>query len=595
MMQRWTVERLKECRESEDKVEFKRAEQGNISYNGGEKSKPSERRKCILGYVVAFCNERGGSLVLGMEDQYPHKVVGTKQSINAVGDLESRIYNDTGIRPDVYELYEDESTKVGRVLVIDIPARPLGKVFKFEDVPLMRVGEELRPMSDEVLKSIWLEQESDFSAEVCEDTSIEDLSDEAIDILKKKYAAKQKNPAFITLSNEQVLSDLHLVFNGKLTYAALILCGKEESLRRFLPQSRIVLGYRKTESLIPYNNRTEYLKPFYIMIDQLWHDINLRNDKIDINEGSYIFNIPFFNEEVIREAINNAVAHRDYRGTSETFILQYQDKLVVKNMGGFPKGVTQDNLLRIQSTPRNRLLADVLSKTGIVERSGQGVDKIFRNMISEGKEEPDYSHSDAFRVELHLSSIVKDVAFAQFIESEQRELPEENRLSVFEVLALNKIKEDKHANIEPALIESLLKRGMIEKRGKTSGIYYVLSKNYYEFAGKEGEYTRQVNWTAAQAWPVILSHFTTFNQAKMKDFEAMLQNHMTRRQVKAMIEQLVKIGDLLKLGKGSGTYYTISPEYLEKQRIMIEAVDIGLKAMQQQDQNVQDLSKNESK
>jgi len=84
---------------------------------------------------------------------------------------------------------------------------------------------------------------------------------------------------------------------------------------------------------------------------------------------------------VIREAINNAVAHRDYRRTSETFILQYQDKLVVKNMGGLPLGVTQENLLRVQSTPRNRLLADVLSKTGVVERSGQGVDKIFRNMV----------------------------------------------------------------------------------------------------------------------------------------------------------------------------------------------------------------------
>ena len=415
MKNRWTIAELKNSRESEDKVEFKKAEHGNVSYNGGDKTKTSEKRRCILGYVVAFCNEGGGTLVLGMKDKYPHKVVGTTQSINAIGELESKIYKDIGIRPDVYELYEDEVEKKGRVLVIDVPARPIGKVFKFEDVALMRVGEELRPMSDEMLRSIWLDQESDFSAEICKEATLEDLSEEAIDILKRKYATKQKNTSFISLPNEQVLSDLHLVLNGKISYAALILCGKEESLERFLPQSRIVLEYRKTESLIPYNNRIEYLKPFYIMIDQLWHDINLRNDKIDVNEGSYIFNIPFFNEEVIREAINNAVAHRDYRRTSETFILQYQDKLVVKNMGGLPLGVTQENLLRVQSTPRNRLLADVLSKTGVVERSGQGVDKIFRNMLSEGKEKPDYSHSDEFRVELHLSSVVKDLAFAQFI------------------------------------------------------------------------------------------------------------------------------------------------------------------------------------
>ena len=129
---RWTIERLKNARESEDKVEFKRAEGGNFAYDGGSRTKPAERRRCILGYVAALCNENGGSLVLGMEDKYPHKVVGTTQSINALGDLEAAIYRDVRIRPDVYELFENEETKSGRVLVIDVPPRPIGQVFKFE-------------------------------------------------------------------------------------------------------------------------------------------------------------------------------------------------------------------------------------------------------------------------------------------------------------------------------------------------------------------------------------------------------------------------------------------------------------------------------
>lgn len=593
MKQRWTIAALKQCRESEDKVEFKRAQQGNFSYDGRSKTNPGDRRKCILGYVVAFCNEGGGTLVLGMEDKYPHKVSGTSQCLNGLGDLECAIYKDTGIRPEVYELYEDEVSRQGRVLVIAIPGRPIGKLFKFEDVPLMRVGEELRPMSDEMQRSIWLEQESDFSAEVCEEASLEDLSQEAINILKQKYAIKQQNPTFTSLANEQVLSDLGLVNQGKVSYAALILCGKEERLQYFLPQSRIVLEYRKSESLIPYNNRIEYLQPFYLMIDKLWHDINLRNDKIDVNEGSYIFNIPLFNEEVIREAINNAIAHRDYRRTGETFILQYPDKLVVKNMGGFPLGVSEENLLRIPSTPRNRLLADILAKTGIVERSGQGVDKIFRNMLSEGKGGPDYSHSDLFKVELHLSAIVRDVAFAQFIASEQRELPEEQWLSVFEVLALYQIKENKRAEIDAALIDALLKRGMIEKRGKTSGTYYVLSKSYYEFAGLEGEYTKQAVWTMRQAWPIMLTHFESFERAKMKDFEDLFHGHMTRRQVRTLVEQLVKSGELLKFGQRSATYYTISPQYEERQLMVLQAVGIGLRTMKEQRENVQDQSKKE--
>ena len=155
---RKTIGQLKFLRESENKVEFKKGEGGNVSYNGSNKTNPSDRRRCILGYVIALCNEKGGSLVIGMHDSYPHKVVGTKQAENAIGQLESDIYRDSGIRTDIYELYEDGK----RVLVIDVPSRPRGRVFKFEDVALMRVGEDLKPMSDEVYLSIIQEQEPDF-------------------------------------------------------------------------------------------------------------------------------------------------------------------------------------------------------------------------------------------------------------------------------------------------------------------------------------------------------------------------------------------------------------------------------------------------
>ena len=80
---KWTIERLKDARESEDKVEFKRGEGGNVAYDGGSRAKPSDRRKCILGYVTALCNENGGALVIGMEDRHPHAVVGTQQSLNS--------------------------------------------------------------------------------------------------------------------------------------------------------------------------------------------------------------------------------------------------------------------------------------------------------------------------------------------------------------------------------------------------------------------------------------------------------------------------------------------------------------------------------
>ena len=212
---RWTIDELRNARESEDRVEFKRGDGGNVAYDGGSRTKPSERRRCILGYVIALCNELGGTLVIGMHDKHPHKVTGTKQCENALGDLEASVYRDTGIRPRVYELYEDAVTKTGRVLVIEVPPRPVGKVYKFEDVPLMRVGEELKPMSDACYCRIVQEQEPDFSQQVCPQADFTDLDDGAIRVMREKYAIKQHNEKFLTLSAEQILNDLELMVDPK--------------------------------------------------------------------------------------------------------------------------------------------------------------------------------------------------------------------------------------------------------------------------------------------------------------------------------------------------------------------------------------------
>ncbi len=576
----WSIEQLKYCKESEDKVEFKKGEHGNVAYDGGSRLKPSERRRCILGYVTALCNEKGGSLVIGMEDKYPHKVVGTRQNENSTGELEANIYRDTGIRPKIYELYEDEAEKKGRVLVIDVPPRPAGTVFKFEDVPLMRVGEELKPMSDEVYLSIIQENEPDFSQQVCRDATLDDLDPDALSVLKEKYARKQNNPIFLTLSNRQILSDLQLITDEGITNAAVILLGKEDFIKRVYPQASVMLEYRHSESQITFDNRISYSQPFFIMIDRLWHDIDLRNGKFQIKEGPYIFDVPYFNEEVIRESINNAITHRDYTRHSETVIKQYPQKLIVTNAGGFPHGVTIDNLLTVPSTPRNRLLADVLSKTGIVERSGQGVDKIFYRTLSEGKEAPDYSGSDAFNVELILSAIIQDKAFALFIESVQHNLAEDNKLSVFEIVVLDKIRRnEKTTALDKAVIKQLMDRNLIEKRGKTNGIHYILCRSYYEFTGNTAEYSKKSDWNTSQVTSIIIPFLTKYNKAKMGDFVKLLDGHLTRRQVRVYIQHMVDQNILTASGKGYGTYYEISNNYKRNSVLIDKAFILGIEEL----------------
>ncbi len=580
-MKKYTIEELQFQRESEDHVEFKKAETGHFSYNGHGKTDHKERRKCILGYIVALCNENGGRLVLGMHDDHPHMVVGTRQSIDAIGQLESDIYRDLGIRPMIYELF-DESKK--RVLVIEVPPRPTGKLYKFEDVPLMRVGEELKPMDDMTFLKIIQEQEPDFSEQFCEGVTINDLDPEAIAILKTKYSKKQKNPQFQSLSDAQALSDLHLIEGSKVTNAAVLLVGRQNVINKIFPQAKVMLEFRHSDTQIPFDKRMEFTGAFYKLIDNLWETINERNGLIPIREGAYIGlnGIPFFNEEVIRELVNNAFAHRDYRRNSEIVIKMFPMRLDFINAGGFPKGVTIDNLLTVSSTPRNRLLADVLSKTGVVERSGQGIDKIFLFTLAEGKPQPDYSHSDDFSVVAILYSTVKEPGFALFVQTIQEELPEDEKLSVFDVIELCKIRDGKRKNIDKTIAQRLIEKECIEKHGKTNAQYYTLHRRYYELTGKTAEYSIMIDWNSQQLFAILSPFLIKYGKAKKADIIKLVGDHISEKQLRKFLDELIDNGFIKTDGVTRKTMYLLSDEYLKNQNIINEALNIGIKSLKDQ-------------
>ena len=582
-----TIEELIKYKETENKVEFKEAKAGNFSFNGGNKTDPKDRRKCIIGYVTAFANEGGGSLVFGVHDQYPHKIVGTNQCINATGKLEEDIYRETKIRVNVEELFDEDKN---RVLIIKIPGRPPGKVYKFEDVPLMRVGEELTAMSDERHLQIIQEQEPDFSEKICPNVTLDDLDTNAINKMKEAYSKKQDNLLFLTQDDHQALTDLNLITNKhKITYAALILLGKEEVIKKHLPQSSIFLEYRNDQGKITFDDRYTFSKPYFLAIDELWNIINLRNSKVPVQEGPYIFDIPYFNKEVIREAINNAVAHRDYRRTSEVVIKQYPQAMYIISPGGFPIGVNLKNLLIVSSTPRNRLLADVLAKTGIVERSGQGVDKIYYQSISEGKGSPDYTTSDDFQVQLILSAIVKDRAFALFITKLQQERSE--KLSVQEILFLEAIREGKSKEeLDKTIAEKLYSDGLIEKVGKTNRQQWRLSKAYYSFTNKEADYTKNTPIDESFALMRISQYLQSFGKAKMGKFVELFEHQLTRDQVKTIIYKLSdpSVKFLEHRGTHTGREYFLAKSALNHGKIIQRAIEIGIEEMKKRGEIITD-------
>lgn len=535
-----TIEQLQGLSESEDHIEFKEAKR-NYPFSGGKHTDPKDRRHCVLGYIAALANERGGRLVLGMADRITHTVVGSNFAENKVGELVDEIYKRLGIRVQYEELYSDEGK---RVLVLIVPSRPIGRLLKFEGVPLMRTGESLREMSDAEIFRILSEQEPDFSAQICEGLTMADLDKEAIKAMKSRYADKQKNVTFRNSPDEQVLTDLELLKSGKLNYAALVLLGKSEAIRRYLPQNNIVVEFRMNHSMIQYTARKEFQLPLFIAVDEVWEYINqpASNPQLHYNDGPYIFDIPSFNEEVVREAILNAVCHRSMKIQSDVVIKQYPDTLTITNAGGFPSGVDANNILIINSTPRSKLMSEILQKTGLVERSGQGVDKMFYHCILEGKALPDFSGTDPYQVSLTFKAPILDEGFVRFIRHIQNKREDNKKLNVFELLVLYKVCMRDFENMDTTIAERLSAEGLLIKQ---DGCYRLPD----EYKSSLSEKLKSFNLKHLQTVAECFKTNTFVNKSMLSEA---LGEELSDRQVRFLITKMKKAGFIDR--KGGGKY-----------------------------------------
>lgn len=525
-----TIQEIKRLRETEDKVEFKEAKR-DFNFAGGSHADPAERRKCLLGYVVALANEDGGLLIFGVKENkhLPHEIVGTAFAEGKLGALADEIYERLAVRVEIEELFDNDK----RVLVFKIPARPVGSTLKFEGIPLMRTGDSLRVMSDAEVFRILSEREPDFSATLCKGLTFEDLDPAAIAVMKERYALKQENHAFKTLPDRQILSDLELTEKGKLNYAALLLLGTRKALRKYLPNAAVTIEYRLDHSMIPYTARQEFQEALFTLIDKIWAYINqpASNPLLHIRDKFNIYDIKSFNEEVVREAVINACVHRSYAFSDDVFIKQYPDEIVITNAGGFPSGVSKDNILTINSRPRSKRLTEVLQKTGFIERSGQGVDKMFYLSLMESKPLPDYSHTDTTQVDLRLKAKIIDSAFYLFVNKIQSD--RQDKLNVFDLLTLDKVRQGISMDLPELSVEKLQREGLIRSLSSADK-KYVLGDLYYEIA-EQPAYIKDYRTKDLQ---IIASCFEKAKEVSMKDFVDAFDGFLTREQVRHLIAKL---------------------------------------------------------
>ncbi len=507
----------------------------NLEFKEAKSSYPFDR---LVKYCAALANEGGGRIILGVSDQRPRRVVGTR-AFTQPERTRAGLIEKLRLRVEVEELHHPK----GRVLIFTIPPRPVGVAIQVEGVYWTRRGDSLVPMTEEKLREVFDEIGYDFSADFCPDASWSDLDPAAIEDFRKRWIAKSGNAALARLTSEQLLQDAEAVRGGRITYAALILFGTYQAMGRYLAQSEVIFEHRSTEVSGPAQQRKEYRQGFFSFYDDLWNMINLRNDLQHYQDGLFIWDIPTFDERSIREAILNAVSHRDYRLGGSVFVRQYPRRLIIESPGGFPPGITQENVIDRQS-PRNRRIADLFARCGLVERSGQGMNLIFEEAIRHGKLPPDFTGTDRYQVNLTFHGQVQDSAFVLFLEKMSRE--QGLSFSTQDFLILDHV--HRGQPIPDALkwrVPHLVEAGALESIGRGRGTRHVLSRRFYVMTGRRGVYTRKRGLDRETNKALLVKHIhdNSVVGSKMKEFREVLPSH-SRSQIQVLLRELVRDGKI---------------------------------------------------
>lgn len=503
----------------------------------------------LVRYCAAFANEKGGKMIFGVTDKRPRRIVGS-HAFSEIEQTKARLIHRLHLRIDIDEIQHPD----GRVLVFHIPSRPIGTAIQVDGTYWMRGGEELVPMTPDMLKRIFLEGGLDFSNEICEKATIEDLEPMAVDDFRRRWQKKTQKENLATLPLKQLLQDAELIFEDKVTYAALVLLGKRLALTRYLPNAEVVFEYRSSESSIEFQQREEFRQGFFLFYDKLWELVNLHNDLQHFQDGLFVWDIPTFNEKVIREAILNAVCHRDYRREGSIFVRQFPRKIEIISHGGFPEGITLDNLLYWQS-PRNRRIAEGLARCGLVERSGQGFDTIFRQCIQETKPLPEFTGTDDYHVCLSLQGVVQDAAFLRFLEKIGAETQKSFGIDDFLLLDILRTGKKIPGNLTYRL-PYLREKGIIELLSKGRGAHYILSKKFYTFSGNAGIYTRHRGLDRETNKALLLNHLKHHRKGTIKEFQEVLPT-LTRDQIHSLLKELKKEKHVRFVGQKKSGYWEL--------------------------------------
>jgi ATP-dependent DNA helicase RecG len=337
-----------------------------------KEAKNSYNTQKLNEYCVALANEGGGHLLLGVANDPPRPVVGSRAILNLV-DAADQLFRAVGFRVDIEEVAHPD----GRVVVFQIPSRPKGTAYHLDGKYLMRSGESLTPMSEDRLRAIFAEGKPDWLEEpaltAIEPQGVIDLLDTQafFELMKQPYPTSQA-AVLDRLAAERLIDRQGPLFTIR-RIAAILLAKKLADfpdLSRKAPRVIVYSGWSKLETRLDQPGTRGYAVGFQGLVDFVMAQL----PQNEVIENALRRKVKLLPDDAVRELIANALIHQDLSiGGMSPMIEIYSNRVEISNPGE-PVVPVERFIDGYQS--RNERLADFMRRMSICEERSSGVDRV---------------------------------------------------------------------------------------------------------------------------------------------------------------------------------------------------------------------------
>ena len=504
-------------------VEFK----GDWSGNKMAPSNPGLSDKDLTEALIALANTEGGFLLLGVEDDGSLTDVRTKHQ-DEKGLMAMVAHRTTPFLSIDAVLCDLDGHSIMR---IEVPkSRQL--VATTEGVLLRRrLKADGKPEAVPFYPHEFLSRQSSFgdidpSAIIFEEISYKQLDGIQRLRLRQMIETYHGDATLKELSDEELDMALQLVVekNGALhpTMTGLLILGTEKLLRQYLNTYEVAFQVLEGTEV---RRNIFYRKPLLETFEAVSKEFSTLIREEELEVGLFRVPVPNYDERAFREAFVNALIHRDFNLLGAVIVQIDDHGLTISNPGSFIDGVNIHNLLVVRPHSRNPLLADVIKRIGLAERTGRGIDRIYEGLLRYGRPAPDYSASDETSVSVYLNNAQADLAFMRMhITASDKPMPldsliilsallHEKQLSIAEL----QVEVQKNEKVVHSEIEELVELGLITPHGNGRGRTYMISAEMYAKAGNKSAFVRQAGFSRIQQEQMILSFIDAHGSIKRGD------------------------------------------------------------------------------